>query len=58
MHELVGKEVEITTTETIYKGTLVEIGTTEIYLQSQYGWITIPIDKVADVRAVEEPDKL
>ncbi len=53
MQELVGREVEVSTMETIYRGTLIEIGETEIYLQSQYGWITIPIEKVADVKAVE-----
>jgi hypothetical protein len=53
MHELVGKEVEVNTTEMIYKGKLVEIGETEIYLQSDYGWITISIDKIADVKLVE-----
>jgi hypothetical protein len=53
MDELIGKEVEVQTTETIYRGTLVEIGEHEIFLQSQYGWITVPHDKIANVKAVE-----
>jgi ribosome maturation factor RimP len=53
MHELVGKMVEVNTTEMIYRGKLVEVGETEVYLQSDYGWITIPIDKIADVTLVE-----
>jgi len=53
MQELVGREVEVSTMETIYTGTLVEIGETEIYLQSQLGWISIPIEKIADVKAVD-----
>jgi hypothetical protein len=53
MHELIGKEVEVDTMETIYRGTLIEIGEQEIHLQMKYGWISIPIDKIADVKAVE-----
>lgn len=53
MHDLIGKRVEVITSETIYAGTLVEVGDTEIYLQSDMGWIPIPISKVSDVREAE-----
>lgn len=53
MDDLVGKEVEVQTIETIYRGTLVEVGEHEIYLQSEYGWITVPHDKIAGIKAVE-----
>lgn len=53
MQELIGKEVVVNTAEITYKGVLIEIGENEIQLQSQYGWISIPLEKVADVRAVE-----
>jgi hypothetical protein len=53
MHELIGKEVEVQTIEIIYRGKLIEIGESDIYLQSDYGWITIPIEKIADVKLVE-----
>ncbi len=53
MQELIGKEVEVDTAGTIYRGVLIEVGEYEIQLQSQYGWISIPLDKVADVRAVD-----
>jgi hypothetical protein len=55
MHELIGKEVEVETSETIYRGVLVEITETELHLQSPIGWLTISNDKVASVREVEEP---
>ncbi|MCK5427437.1 MAG: hypothetical protein KAJ34_07055 [Thermodesulfovibrionia bacterium] len=53
MRELAGKEVEVITADVIYRGVLVEIGETEIYLQSESGWIMIPVEKVSEVRAIE-----
>lgn len=53
MRELAGKEVEVITADIIYRGVLVEIGETEIYLQSESGWIMIPVEKVSEVRAIE-----
>ncbi len=52
MQELIGKEVEVNTVEIMYRGVLIEVGENEIQLQSQNGWITIPIEKVVDVKAV------
>jgi len=54
MHDLIGRKVEVTTGEIIYRGVLIEIADEELHLQSEYGWISVPIEKVADVRAVEE----
>lgn len=51
MHELMGKDVEVTTVETVYRGILMEVGEKEISIQSQFGWLTIPIEKVADIKA-------
>lgn len=53
MQELIGKEVEVNTSDIVYKGVLIEVGEDGIYLQSQSGWTFIPLDKVADVRAAE-----
>lgn len=53
MQELIGKDVEVQTVDIIYRGKLIEVGESEIYLQSDYGWITISIDKIADVKLVE-----
>ncbi|MDH4027320.1 MAG: hypothetical protein OEU95_00620 [Nitrospirota bacterium] len=53
MQELVGKEVEVVTPDIVYRGVLVEIGETEIHLQAETGWITIPADRVVEIRAAE-----
>ncbi len=53
MQELIGKEVEVNTVEIMYRGVLIEVGENEIQLQSQNGWITIPIEKVVDVKAAD-----
>jgi len=53
MHELIGKEVEVSTGDIFYKGVLVEILETEVQLQSEYGWITIPFENIANIKAVD-----
>ena len=53
MHELKGKEVEVTALGISYQGVLVEIGETEVHLQSETGWIVIPMDQVSDIKAAE-----
>ena len=47
--ELIGREVEVKTFETIYRGVLVELGESEIHLQSETGWLVIPVDKVIEI---------
>jgi hypothetical protein len=51
MHELIGKQVEVITGDVTFRGILIEIGETEIYLRAEGGWITVPVDRVVDVRA-------
>ncbi len=53
MYELIRKEVEVITPEIVYKGILMEVTETEISLQLVSGWITIPMERVLDVRAVD-----
>jgi hypothetical protein len=50
MRDLIGKTVEVGTLETTYTGCLIEINETETYLQSETGWIVIPIDRIAFIR--------
>jgi ribosome maturation factor RimP len=54
MQELVGHEVEVQTLETMYRGTLVEIGEENIHIQTERGWITIPHEKIAHIKAVDD----
>jgi hypothetical protein len=53
MRELVWKKVEVISADTVYRGTLIEIGETEVYLLSESGWIVIPVNRIAEIKAVE-----
>ena len=53
MWELVGKIVIVETPDIIYTGRLVEIGEQDVYLQSDSGWIVIPVDKITDIQEKE-----
>lgn len=50
MHELINKSVEVVTGDTVYRGILIEIGADQICIQSETGWIEIPLEKILDVR--------
>jgi hypothetical protein len=50
MNDLIGKLVFVETQETTYSGKLVEIGEEEVYLESEQGWIVIPVERVASIR--------
>ncbi len=52
MQELTGKEVEVTTFDTVYRGILIEVGEVDVHLQSESGWIVIPVEKIVDIKAV------
>jgi ribosome maturation factor RimP len=54
MMELIGKTVEVGTVETVYIGKLIEVNDEEVYLESESGWIVIPVDRVAYVREKED----
>jgi hypothetical protein len=53
MHNLVGKTVLVETYETMYTGTLIEIGDKEVYLQSDTGWIVIPVERITNIEEKE-----
>jgi hypothetical protein len=53
MEELTGKKVEVNTVDTLYTGILVEIGESEIHIQSETGWVVIPVDRVVEIKAAE-----
>ncbi len=52
--DLIGKIVEVVTSETIYTGRLVEISDEEVHLESESGWVTVPIGRVALIREISE----
>ncbi len=53
MIKLIGKTVMVETAETTYTGKLVEVGEEEVHLESELGWIVIPLERVTTIR---EPD--
>jgi len=50
MIDLTGKVVEVFANGITYCGRLVEISDKELCLESESGWIVIPIDSVQSVR--------
>lgn len=50
MHDLTGKDVQVITADMTYRGILVEIGEQDIHLQTENGWIVVPLEKVMDIR--------
>lgn len=54
MIELVGKIVEVLTVETTYIGKLIEIGETEVYIETESGWTVIPVERVISVKEKED----
>jgi hypothetical protein len=50
VNELVGKIVEIETGDVEYAGRLIEIGEEEVYIESETGWIVLPMEVIALIR--------
>jgi len=53
MMDLIGREVEVITPELAYRGVLEEVTEEEISIRAPNGWITIPMERVLDVRPVD-----
>jgi hypothetical protein len=43
---LVGKIVDVKTPDMTYTGKLIELGEKDIQLESESGWVTIPVDMI------------
>ena len=50
MIDLIGKLVIVETAETMYTGRLIEVGEEEVHLESEMGWIVIPMQRVTSIR--------
>lgn len=50
MIDLIGKLVEVGSVDIVYTGRLVEINEKEVHLESESGWIVVPVDRIAYVR--------
>ena len=56
MNELIGQIVEVSANYITYTGKLVEISETEVHLETDSGWVVIPVEQVSAIRAVEAGD--
>ncbi|KAF0144158.1 MAG: hypothetical protein FD156_2097 [Nitrospirae bacterium] len=54
MQHLIGKIVEVISTETTYTGKLIEIGEKDVYIESEAGWIVIPVENVVSITEKED----
>lgn len=54
MEDLVGKIVDVETPDVTYSGKLIEIGEYEVHLESEMGWIVVPVDKITAIREKED----
>jgi len=54
MIDLTGKIVIVETHETTYTGRLVEIGEEDVQLETDMGWIVIPVERVTSIREKED----
>jgi hypothetical protein len=53
-NDLIGKIVIVEAEDGItYTGKLVEVGEEEVHLESELGWIVIPVDKISNIREKE-----
>jgi hypothetical protein len=48
--DLIGKLVIVETAETMYTGKLIEVGEDEVHLESELGWVVIPMERVTSIR--------
>ena len=44
----------VETDEMLYEGKLVEIGEDEVHLESELGWVVIPMQRVTSIRGKED----
>ena len=53
MIELLGKRVVVIANGITYTGKFVEISEEEVHLESESGWVVIPVERVAVIREAE-----
>jgi len=46
--------VIVETAETMYTGRLIEVGEEEVHLESEMGWVVIPVQRVTSIREKED----
>jgi len=51
--EMIGREVEVIANGLSYRGTLIEVTDTEVYIKSPFQYISLPASSVSEVRLHE-----
>ncbi len=54
VRDLIGKYVEVIANDITYTGRLVEIGEEDVFIETQSGWVVIPVESVAIIKAKVE----
>lgn len=54
MIDLVGKIVDVETPGMTYTGKLIEVGEDEVHLETESGWIVIPVDRIMIIREKDD----
>jgi hypothetical protein len=55
MIDLIGKMVVVSAEDGItYTGKLVEIGEEEVHLESDTGWVIVPVERIASITEKED----
>ena len=47
---MIGQEVEVESDGMTYRGTLIEVSETDVFLQSDMGWIQLSVETVKNIR--------
>ena len=47
--DLIGREVEVMASGTLYRGRLIEVSETDVFLQGEFGFIQIPVENVTEI---------
>lgn len=53
LFDLIGKFVRVETAETMYSGKLIEVGEDEVHLESDMGWLVIPVERIVSIHMNE-----
>lgn len=56
MMELVGRVVEVGTAELLYTGRLSWISESDAWLESETGWVCVPLENIVFIREKGEED--
>ena len=48
---LIGKEVEVWAGGMLYRGRLIEVSETDVFIQGELGWIQLSVEGVTEIKA-------